>query len=539
MDSVCCYSQQVYTPINVNVLEQELKNYPDQDFKSYLLFGLKFGFHTGIRELPSNSIQCKNLRSATSNKEAVCELIRSEVEKGYLNGPYSDIPYTTYRINPVGVAEGKYSKKKRLIVDLSAPHEDIKNPSLNELIDKDQYSLQYVSIDDAIKIIKNLGKGAMLIKTDITDAFKNIPLSPDMWPFHGIQWDECYYFYNRLVFGSRSSPKIFDNLSIAVCWIAKHNYEIENILHLLDDFLVIVQSGEDASAIMNTLLNIFDMLGIPLSTKKTEGPCTELEYLGIILDTINMEARLPLEKVKRIQGILESFRHRKTCTKRELLSLLGHLNFASRVIHPGRSFVSHLIKLSTTVKKLSHHIHIKNCNSDIAMWARFLKDWNGVSFFLNDNVTVAADMRLYTDATDTSYGGFFDNKWFQGYFPEEILNEQTSMAFFELYPIVMSCILWGHTWSRHRILFYCDNSTTVEIINKGRSKIPSIMKLMRKLTYHSAINSFIIHAKHIPGRQNCIADAISRFQMAKFRNLAPAAEMFPIPILPAEQLMMD
>lgn len=221
-----------------------------------------------------------------------------------------------------------------------------------------------------------------------------------------------------------------------------------------------------------------------------------------------MEARLPLEKVKRIQGILESFSHRKTCTKRELLSLLGHLNFVSRVIHPGRSFVSHLIKLSTTVKKLSHHIHIKNCNSDLAMWARFLKDWNGVSFFLNDNVTVVADIRLYTDATDTSYGGFFDNKWFQGYFPEEILNEQTSMAFFELYPIVMSCILWGHMWSRHQILFYCDNSTTVKIINKGRSKIPSIMKLMRKLTYHSAINSFIIHAKHIPGRQNCIADAI-------------------------------
>lgn len=267
------------------------------------------------------------------------------------NGPFRDIPYTTYRINPVGVAEGKYSKKKRLIVDLSAPHEDIENPSLNV---KHQYSLQYVSIDDAIKIIKNLGKGAMLIKTDITDAFKNIPLSPDMWSFHGIQWDDCYYFYNRLVLGSRSSPKIFDNLSIAVnagYIVAKHNYGIENILHLLDDFLVIVQFGEDASAIMNTLLNIFDMLGIPLSTKKTEGPCTELEYFGIILDTINMEARLPLEKVKRIQGILESFSHRKTCTKRELLSLLGHLNFASRVIHPGRSFVSHLIKLSTTVKK--------------------------------------------------------------------------------------------------------------------------------------------------------------------------------------------
>ena len=216
--SVCFYSQHVHTPINVVKLEQELQNHPDQNFKTYLVSGLKSGFHTGLSVLPSNSIQCKNLRSATSNKESVFDLIQSEVDKGYIYGPFKEIPYANYRINPIGIAEGKYSKKKRLIVDLSAPHEDVENPSLNELIDKDQYSLNYVSIDDAIKIIKHLGKGAMLIKTDITDAFKTLPLSPEMWPFHGIKWDDYYYFYNRLVFGCRSSPKIFDNLSTAVCW---------------------------------------------------------------------------------------------------------------------------------------------------------------------------------------------------------------------------------------------------------------------------------------------------------------------------------
>jgi hypothetical protein len=38
---------------------------------------------------------------------------------------------------------------------------------------------------------------------------------------------------------------------------------------------------------------IFKKLNIPLSTKKTVGPDTTLEYLGVILDTANMEARLP------------------------------------------------------------------------------------------------------------------------------------------------------------------------------------------------------------------------------------------------------
>ncbi|CAG2224015.1 unnamed protein product [Mytilus edulis] len=480
-------------------LVHELENHPNKEFKNYLVSGLSQGFSTGITTLPSKSIECKNLRSALSQPTHVLKLIETEVEKGYLEGPFDFIPFTHYRINPIGVAEGKYNKKKRLIVDLSAPHEDPKNPSLNELIDKDEFSLQYVSIDDAIRTIKSLGFKSWLLKTDIADAFKVMPLSPMLWPFHGIKWDDRYYFFNKLVFGCRSSPKIFDTLSQAICWIAQNNYNIEHILHLLDDFLVIVPEQDNAQQTMNTFLDIFKSLGVPLSFKKTEGPCHKLEYLGIFLDTINMEAYLPLEKVLRIQEIIEYFSKRNSCTKRELLSLLGHLNFACRVIVPGRSFVSHLIKLSTTVKKLHHHVHLKSCKPDLVMWSKFLKDWNGVSFFLNDNITNAADIHLFTDATPSSFGGFYQNEWFQGDFPYELLScEQTSMAFFELYPIVMACVLWGDRWKRKRILFNCDNLATVDIIKKGRSKIQSLMKLMRKLTYHSAINNFVVHAKHIP-----------------------------------------
>jgi hypothetical protein len=47
---------------------------------------------------------------------------------------------------------GKYSKKKRLILDLFAPHNDT-DLSIHELIDKAQCSMSYVKIDDAIKII--------------------------------------------------------------------------------------------------------------------------------------------------------------------------------------------------------------------------------------------------------------------------------------------------------------------------------------------------------------------------------------------------
>ncbi|XP_071948885.1 uncharacterized protein [Antedon mediterranea] len=349
-----------------------------------------------------------------------------------------------------------------------------------------------------------------------------------------------YYFFKQHVFGCRSSPKIFDTLSQAVCWIASNVYNIHNILHLLDDFLVIESPTANAQSTKIRFLDMFKTLGIPLSEKKTEGPSTSLEYLGIYLDSINMEARLPTEKIARIQNITTEFSKRASCTKRELLSLLGHLNFACRVIHPGRSFVSHLISLSTTVKKLHHHIRInKDCRADLAMWSLFLKHWNGVSFFLNDNITIANDISLYTDATRTSFGGIYRNEWFQGNFPQIYLTDKTSMAFFELYPIVMACVLWGNNWSRKRIMFFCDNMATVEIVSKGRSRIPDIMKLMRKLTYHSAIHNYHICATHIAGKHNVIADALSRHQMQKFRRLVPTANALPTPCVHHSELLMN
>lgn len=466
--SVSFFESAAKMPINIANLAHELEKHPDVQFTQYLLSGLTQGFHTGIKSLPNVSIECKNLRSALSHSEHVSSLIDAEVEKGYLYGPFDRIPFSHFRINPIGVAVGKYNNKKRLIVDLSAPHEDPENPSLNELINKEEFSLQYVSIDDAIRTIKKLGVNCWLMKTDITDAFKVMSLAPELWPYHGIKWNDRYYFFNRLVFGCRSSPKIFDTLSQAICWIAKNNYHIENILHLLDDFLVIVPEEAKAHETMCTFLNIFESLGVPLSSKKTEGPCHVIEYLGIFLDSIKMEARLPRDKIVRIQQIIESFSMRNSCTKKELLSLLGHLNFACRVILPGRSFMSHLIKLSTTVKRLHHHVHLKSCRPDLVMWSRFLEGWNGVSFFIDDDITNAADINLFTDATITSFGGIYVNQWFQGDFPYELSNEQTSMAFYELYPIVMACVLWGHNWSRKHILFNCDNLVTVEIVRKGR-----------------------------------------------------------------------
>lgn len=526
------------TPINIPALEFELKNHPDRDFVSYLLSGLKFGFNTGIQSPPAHSFICKNLRSALANPEAVTAAIQEEVRKGYLIGPFDTPPFPKFRISPIGIVEKKYSTKKRIIVDLSAPHDDDDNPSLNELIPKENFSLSYVKIDDAIKVIQEFGSASWLCKTDIVDAFKLLPIHPSLWHLHGIQWNSRFYFYVRLVFGSRSSPKIFDTLSTAICWIATHNYGIDPLLHLLDDFLCIDRPDHDGERFMALLSLVFNRLQVPIAPHKTVGPTHVLEYLGVILDTEKMEARLPADKLERLQTLLQTFLNRRTCTKREAMSLLGHLSFASRVIVPGRTFLSRIIEAIKSVKLLHHHIRLSSeFKADLRMWSIFLSNWNGISLFLEGSATPASDMELYTDASSTiGFGGYYQGAWFQGHWPSDLqlnLEDKLSMAFMELYPIIVSACLWGHTWTRKRVLFHCDNQATVHIINKGRSRVPLIMRLMRRLVLIAAKHNFAFSAVYIEGAKNEIADALSRFQMPRFRTLAPEANGLPCQ-LPSE-----
>ena len=57
-------------------------------------------------------------------------------------------------------------------------------------------------------------------------------------------------------------------------------------------------------------------LGVPLALEKVEGPSTMLSFLGILLDTHLMEARLPEEKLQRLRATVTELVSRKNATKK-------------------------------------------------------------------------------------------------------------------------------------------------------------------------------------------------------------------------------
>ena len=91
------------------------------NFVNYVCTDLKDGFDPGISELPKDTYVCRN--NTRKQPSDVDHLIENEVNKGYLLGPFKDSPFDIFRVSPIGIVEGKYSKKKRLIVNFSTPYE--------------------------------------------------------------------------------------------------------------------------------------------------------------------------------------------------------------------------------------------------------------------------------------------------------------------------------------------------------------------------------------------------------------------------------
>ena len=71
-----------------------------------------------------------------------------------------------------------------------------------------------------------------------------------------------------------------------------------------------------------------------------------------------------------------------------------------------------------------------------------------------------------------------------------------------------------------------------KIWDKGSTPSPDIMSLVRPLFLAAAKGGFSVSLKHIAGVDNPIADALSRFQENRFKELHPDADREPTAIPP-------
>ena len=269
-------------------------------------------------------------------------------------------------------------------------------------------------------------------------------------------------------------------------------------------------------------------VGFAVNPQKVEQPTTTLEFLGIVLDTVKMEMRISIERMNDILTELRQWVFRKRATKRQLLSLIGKLMFVCRVVKPGRIFVQRLINLSKSVSCLHHKVRItSDAIMDIQWWLQFLPSWNRKSVFYNVHWIDSDVLHLYTDASNVALAAYFDGHWFVIPFEGKFITlAMFSINWRELCAIALAVATWGELWQGQRIVLHCDNNCVVECLNKGCSRSPDMMRLIRNMFFLCAKYSVEISARYVNTKANDIADSLSRLQFERFFACAPLADKY-------------
>ena len=86
-----------------------------------------------------------------------------------------------------------------------------------------------------------------------------------------------------------------------------------------------------------------------------------------------MEAHLHDEKLARVRQAVTGWLGRRSAMKREILSLVGLLQHAAKVVRPGRTFVRHVYSVALRVRELGYFTKLnQGFRSDLYWWLAYL-----------------------------------------------------------------------------------------------------------------------------------------------------------------------
>lgn len=138
--------------------------------------------------------------------------------------------------------------------------------------------------------------------------------------------------------------------------------------------------------------------------------------MGIVLDSLKMEDRLPEDKLTRLCFLISSWQAQTSCYLCNIQSILGSLHFACKVVAMGCPFLHRMIALTRGLSDPAAFIRLgKEFHEDLNMWTHFLASWNGVNFFLPPfSPTTDFDPHFTDAAVSMGYGAYLHPHWFNG-----------------------------------------------------------------------------------------------------------------------------
>ena len=129
------------------------------------------------------------------------------------------------------------------------------------------------------------------------------------------------------------------------------------------------------------------------------------------------------------------------------------------------------------------------------------------------------------------WGVFWQSHWFQQPWESQEALTSQCIATKEMLPILLSCAIWGKHWHGKHIQFQSGNEAVITALDTKSCKDTSLIHMLHCLFFFSGtLLLFIYTARHIPGIDNTLADALSCNNATLFLSKVPNVDKTPIHI---------
>ena len=405
-------------------------------------------------------------------------------------------------------------------------------------------------------------------KSDLMAAFRILPVLPIQRRFLFMKCvypgtQKVFFFIEKnLPFGSSISCARFQLFSDSLkCLIEHATGRYFTCTNYLDDYMFISKEEEECNSLVSSFLNLCHEIGCPISLDKTEWASTSMVFLGILLDGERHTLSIPESKRCKALNLINYAIEKRKVMVRFVQQLTGTLNFINRAIVPGRAFTKGMYdKLKLKDKhgnplKQHHHISLKGTFiDDCLVWKQFLHNATAHELccpFIDINAFASVEvLNFYSDASlnqNFGLGVIFGDNWIAGTWGSDfILSEKPSIEFLELFVLVAAILTWCNDprLSNTRVVVFCDNQATLNMVNNLASNCLKCMKLIRILTLNNLQFNRRVFVKYVTSKANILADAISRTDWTRFWRHAPKTmnkkpDVIPSMIWPVTKIWYD
>lgn len=491
----------------------------------YIFDGVLRGFRIVDRNA---SIPTYNLQNYSSIRHGqFFHEMEKNVSDEVCSGKISISTQIPHCVHAIGAVEKKDGSLR--------PITDCKRPlgrSINNFMATTALPFQFKTLDYVAENI--VTHGCFLAVVDIAKAYRSVHIYPPHKQFHGFRWGDNYFTDNRLSFGLKCAPYIFSSISdFVVRVMGRYGYTCVNYI---DDFLCYGTDADTCRDCQNFLIRLLEYLGFQVSKQKMILPSQKVQYLGMCINTVDMEYSLPPQKLAKLGPLVGSFIGRDYATKVDLQSLAGVLSHCSYAVRGGRVFTRRIINV---IKSLHHDKSVGHLGplikSDLSWWQSFSVMFNGKARIIGPQGD--GDVYFCTDSSLSGFGATHTDDFFLGTwatplgelsqwvqslhwaYPPEFVTVSTDINELEMWPVLCGVLRWGATWRNKRVVLYTDNNQVLYAINDNKSRNNKVMGWLQEIFWSSFVYNFYLTAARISSSENVLPDCLSRFSKPSARCL--------------------